>query len=187
MLQWTTEWVFGERFTETAHLYNFCKIHPKFHINLSTADLFYTYLTEFFSCFDRLFKFVNAQSHKFQQKRRSIRLISDEDLVGIEYLWKLILSDSDEVADRGVQLIREIYTNISPQLKSDIKRIHQTFIQECFQRFKLVYDQIKSKPNPATYQQRLNVLIRILVVLREYLAECDYSYHKERGILPMSR
>ncbi|CAF4414654.1 unnamed protein product, partial [Adineta steineri] len=65
------------------------------------------------SCFDRFFKSVNAQSNKFQQKRRSIRLISDEDLIGMEYLWKLILNGSDEVAERAIQLIKEIYTNIS--------------------------------------------------------------------------
>jgi ubiquitin carboxyl-terminal hydrolase 9/24 len=93
--------------------------------------------------------------------------MNDEDLVGIEYLWKLILNSSDEVADRGIQLMREIYTNISPQLKADAKRIHESFISDC--------------------QHKLNSLIRILIVLREYLAECDNSYHKERTILPMSR
>jgi ubiquitin carboxyl-terminal hydrolase 9/24 len=140
-----------------------------------------------FSCFDRFFKSVNAQSNKFQQKRRSIRLINDEDLIGIEYLWKLISNGTDEVSDRGIQLIKEIYTNISPQLKHDIKRIHQAFIHECFQRLKQIYDTIKLKSNQTTYQHRINSLIRILVVLREYLSECDYSYHKERSILPMSR
>jgi ubiquitin carboxyl-terminal hydrolase 9/24 len=144
-----------------------------------------------FSCFDRFFKSVNAQLNKLIQKRRSIRLIDDEDLVGIEYLWELILNGSDDVADRGIQLIKEIYTNISPQLKVNIKRIHQTFINECFQRLKRVYETIKSinkkKDTKGLYQQKLNTLIRILVVLREYLAECDNSYHKERTVLPMSR
>ena len=86
-------------------------------------------MTVIFSCFDRFFKSVNAQSNKFQQKRRSIRLINDEDLIGIEYLWKLIFNGSDEVADRGIQLMREIYTNISPQLKTDVKRIHRIIYQ----------------------------------------------------------
>jgi hypothetical protein len=31
------------------------------------------------------------------------------------------------------------------------------------------------------------MIIRLLVLLREYLGDCDYSYHKERGYLPMSR
>ncbi len=140
-----------------------------------------------FSCFDRLFKSVNAQSNKLQQKRRSIRLINDEDLIGIEYLWKLITNGSDEVAERAIQLIKEIYTNIRPQSKQDIQRIHQTFLKECFQRLKQVYDTVKLKSNHTIHQYRINSLIRILVVLREYLSECDYSYHKERSILPMSR
>jgi ubiquitin carboxyl-terminal hydrolase 9/24 len=146
-----------------------------------------TFVSFIFRCFDRFFKSVNAQSNKFQQKRRSIRLINDEDLIGIDYLWKLISSGTDEVAERSTQLIKEVYTNISPQLKNDIKRIHQTFIHECFQRLRTVYDSIKTKSNQTAYQHKLNMIIRLLIVLREYLAECDYSYHKERGILPMSR
>ncbi|CAF4718482.1 unnamed protein product, partial [Rotaria magnacalcarata] len=78
--------------------------------------------------------------NKFLPKRRSMRLINDEDLVGIEYLWKLILNGSDIVANRGIQLIKEVYTNISPSLKNDIKRIHQTFLSECFKRLRVVYD-----------------------------------------------
>jgi ubiquitin carboxyl-terminal hydrolase 9/24 len=117
--------------------------------------------------------------------------MNDEDLVGIEYLWKLILNSSDEVADRGIQLMREIYTNISPQLKADAKRIHESFISDCFDRLRPVYDSVKlmlaQQDSKQVYQHKLNSLIRILIVLREYLAECDNSYHKERTILPMSR
>lgn len=68
-----------------------------------------------------------------------------------------------------------------------MKRIHQTFLHDCFHRLKQIYDQIKTKLNSSTYQYRINSLIRILIVLREYLSECDYSYHKERSVLPMSR
>ena len=95
----------------------------------------------------------------------------------------MILNGSDEVATRGIQLIKEIYTNISPQLKTEVKRIHQTFMEECFSRLKHVYGQIKNKSTP----QRIVALIRLLTVLREYLAECDYSYHKDRNVLPMAR
>jgi len=150
------------------------------------------YLTDLgMNCFDRFFKSINAQLNKLQQKRRSIRLLNDEDLVGIEYLWKLILNSSDHVAERGIQLIREIYTNISPQLKTDVKRIHESFISDCFERLRPVYDSmkvlIKQEHSKDEYQQKINSLIRILTVVREYLAECDNSYHKERSILPMSR
>jgi ubiquitin carboxyl-terminal hydrolase 9/24 len=117
--------------------------------------------------------------------------MNDEDLVGIEYLWKLILNGSDEVANRGIQLMREIYTNISPQLKTDVKRIHESFISDCFDRLRPVYDSVKlmysQQDSKDTYQPKLISLIRILIVLREYLAECDNSYHKERSFLPMSR
>ena len=114
-------------------------------------------------------------------------MINDQNLIGIDYLWKLILNGSNEIADRGTQLIKEIYTNISSQLKHDTKRIHQTFINECFKRLRTVYDNIKLNNNQISSELGVNTLIRILIVLREYLAECDYFYHKERSILPMSR
>ncbi|CAF1048629.1 unnamed protein product, partial [Didymodactylos carnosus] len=143
------------------------------------------------SCFDRFFKTVNAQLRKLVLKRRSIRLQNDEDLVGIEYLWKLILNGSDEVAERGITLIKEIYTNISPQLKKEHKRIHETFISECFERLRTLYDSIKAMnkehDSKHVFNHKINSLIRILIVLREYMLECDNSYHKERLVLPMSR
>jgi len=83
--------------------------------------------------------------------------------------------------------MKEIYTNISPQLKQDIKRIHQTFLHDCFHRLKQVLDTVKSKSNQTIHQNRIHSLIRLLVVLREYLSECDASYHKDRAFLPMSR
>lgn len=117
--------------------------------------------------------------------------MNDEDLIGIEYLWKLIISSSDEVADRGIQLMREIYTNISPQLKTDVKRVHESFISECFERLRPIYDSLKmmnkQDDSKTIYQYKLNSLIRILTVVKVYLAECDHSYHKERTHLPMSR
>jgi ubiquitin carboxyl-terminal hydrolase 9/24 len=137
------------------------------------------------SCFDRLFKSVNADLKKFEHKRRSLRLVNNEDLVGIEYLWELILNGSEDVAHRGIQLIKEIYTNLSPPSKQEGKRIHESFIADCYQRLKQVYEKLQSTENSS--EAKLNMLIRILIVLHVYLAECDYAFHKERAFLPMAR
>ena len=137
------------------------------------------------SCFDRLFKSVNADLKKFEHKRRSLRLVNNEDLVGIEYLWKLIVNGSDDVSYRGIQLIKEIYTNLSPPSKQEGKRIHESFIADCYQRLKDVYQSI---PGPGKNSEaKLNMLMRILIVLLAYVAECDSAYHKERMFLPMAR
>ena len=144
------------------------------------------------TCFDRLFKSVNADLKKFQPKGRTVRLVDNENLVGIEYLWKLILHGPDDVAQRGTQLIKEIYTKLSPPSRSDVKRIHESFINDCYQRLKGVVESIQSsaqqpdeQPNPL--QQKFNVLTRILFVFREYLSECDLAFHKDRSSLPMFR
>ena len=143
------------------------------------------------SCFDRFFKSVNADLKKLEQKGRSIRLINHEDLVGIEYLWKLILNGSDDVSDRSTHLIKEIFTNINPPSKADVKHIHEAFLADCFQRLRHVDASLqtasKQSDSNAAYEQQVTSLIRILIVLREYVAECDNAYHKDRSILPMSR
>ena len=83
--------------------------------------------------------------------------------------------------------MKEIYTNISPQLKHDARRIHQAFLQDCFQRLKSAVDAMKAKSNAIKHQNRINALVSLLTVLKEYLAECDASYHKDRVNLPMFR
>lgn len=85
--------------------------------------------------------------------------------------------------------MKEIYTNISPQLKHDARRIHQGFLQDCFQRLNTAVDAMKSKSksNAIKQQNRINALVSLLTVLKEYLAECDASYHKDRVNLPMFR
>lgn len=107
--------------------------------------------------------------------------------MGIEYLWKLITDGVDEVAERAIQLMREIYTNISPQLKPEIKRIHQTFLEDTFRRLKQAFDSAKAKSSQSNRSNRINSLLRLLVMLKEYLSDCDTSYHKDRMLLPMSR
>ena len=113
--------------------------------------------------------------------------MNNEDLVGIEYLWELILNGSEDVAHRGIQLIKEIYTNLSPPSKQEGKRIHESFIADCYQRLKQVYDKIPTPEKKTNAEAKTNMLIRILIVLHVYLAECDYAYHKERIYLPMAR
>jgi len=135
------------------------------------------------TCFDRLFKSVNGDLKKFQTKGRNVRLVDNENLVGIEYLWKLILQGSDDVAQRGTQLIKEIYTKLSPPNRNDVRRIHESFINDCYQRLKTVYESIQND----VHQHKFNVLTRILFVFREYLSECDLAFHKDRMLLPMFR
>ena len=132
-----------------------------------------------FSCFDRLFKSVNADLHKFHQKRNTLRLINNENLVGIEYLWQVILNGIDSVFHRAVYLIKETYTNIDGSCKQETKNMHQAFLTDYYDRLVEIYQ----NRSPET----INQLIRILIVLREYILECDHNFKKERVRLPSFR
>jgi ubiquitin carboxyl-terminal hydrolase 9/24 len=69
--------------------------------------------------------------------------------------------------------------------------IHQDFIQSCVDRLKASYDTIsvleKDKDSVNRVHQETSRMIRVMTVLREYVAECDDAYGEERAILPLSR
>ena len=41
------------------------------------------------------------------------------DLVGLEYLWKAVLVAPDNIVYKPIELLRDVYTNLSPKLQQD--------------------------------------------------------------------
>ena len=76
-------------------------------------------LLGFFSCFERFFKFTNAKEGKLIGKRRGGYMMDDMDLIGLEYLWRVVLYSPDDVAEKGIQLLKDVYTNLGPRLQSN--------------------------------------------------------------------
>ena len=69
-----------------------------------------------FRCFDRFFRHVNHNDHKLRQWRRT--LMTDRlDLLGLDYLWEVILTSQQGIANKAIELMKEIYTSLTPQLK----------------------------------------------------------------------
>ncbi|KAI1241520.1 hypothetical protein IHE44_0004993 [Lamprotornis superbus] len=125
-------------------------------------------------------------------------------------IWKclaenaVVIQGSDDIANRAIDLLKEIYTNLGPRLQvnqlkgkqevvSVFRRvvIHEDFIQSCFDRLKASYDTLcvldGDKDSINCARQEAIRMVRVLTVLREYINECDSDYHEERTILPMSR
>lgn len=63
-------------------------------------------------CFERFFKAVNTKENKLVQKRRSI-LMNDPDLIGMDYLWRVITNSGEEIANRAIEIMKEVSTNNS--------------------------------------------------------------------------
>ena len=41
------------------------------------------------------------------------------DLVGLEYLWKAVLVAPDNIVYKPIELLKDVYTNLSPKLPQD--------------------------------------------------------------------
>ncbi|XP_060775080.1 probable ubiquitin carboxyl-terminal hydrolase FAF-X isoform X3 [Neoarius graeffei] len=141
-------------------------------------------------CFERFFKAVNCREGKLVAKRRAY-MMDDLELIGLDYLWRVVIQGSDDIANRAIDLLKEIYTNLGPKLQVNQVEIHEDFIQSCFDRLKASYDTLcvldGDKDSINCARQEAIRMVRVLTVLKEYINECDSEYHEERTILPMSR
>ncbi|KAM8976699.1 ubiquitin carboxyl-terminal hydrolase 9X isoform 1-T1 [Pelodytes ibericus] len=141
-------------------------------------------------CFERFFKAVNCREGKLVAKRRAY-MMDDLELIGLDYLWRVVIQGSDDIATRAIDLLKEIYTNLGPRLQVNQVEIHEDFIQSCFDRLKASYDTLcvldGDKDSINCARQEAIRMVRVLTVLKEYINECDSDYHEERTILPMSR
>jgi ubiquitin carboxyl-terminal hydrolase 9/24 len=141
-------------------------------------------------CFERFFKAVNCREGKLVAKRRAY-MMDDLELIGLDYLWRVVIQSNDDIASRAIDLLKEIYTNLGPRLQVNQVVIHEDFIQSCFDRLKASYDTLcvldGDKDSINCARQEAVRMVRVLTVLREYINECDSDYHEERTILPMSR
>ncbi|XP_057193293.1 probable ubiquitin carboxyl-terminal hydrolase FAF-X isoform X1 [Triplophysa rosa] len=141
-------------------------------------------------CFERFFKAVNCREGKLVAKRRAY-MMDDLELIGLDYLWRVVIQGSDDIATRAIDLLKEIYTNLGPKLQANQVEIHEDFIQSCFDRLKASYDTLcvldGDKDSINCARQEAIRMVRVLTVLKEYINECDSDFHEERSILPMSR
>ncbi|XP_013401949.1 probable ubiquitin carboxyl-terminal hydrolase FAF-X isoform X1 [Lingula anatina] len=142
------------------------------------------------NCFDRFFKAVNAKESKLMAKRRGGYVMDDIELIGLDYLWRVVIYGSEEVAEKAVALMREVYTNLGPHLQSSQLAIHEDFLSICRDRMKAMYDTVtalqKDKDSLKVDQESTRI-IRVMTLLREYIQECDDTHGEERAILPLNR
>ncbi|XP_026291782.1 probable ubiquitin carboxyl-terminal hydrolase FAF-X isoform X3 [Frankliniella occidentalis] len=149
-------------------------------------------------CFERFFKAVNTKEGKLKAKRRSF-MMDDVDLIGTEYLWRVVTNSADEIASRGIELLKDVNTNLGPQLQSQLVKFHESYVSECLCRLRAHYDTITilssssgdSDEDPILARKRLQgeavKLCRVMKVLQEYISECDNDFNGERKILPLQR
>lgn len=140
-------------------------------------------------CFERFFKAVNLKENKLIGKKRS-HLTEDLDLIGLDYLWNVVLNGSDEVSLRAIELLKETFTRLGPNLQSKQIHIHDEIISSCIDRLRAAYDTVSvilgDPASESKIKQEVNRITRLLKVLHEYIFQCDSDFGDERTILPMA-
>ncbi|XP_068731970.1 ubiquitin carboxyl-terminal hydrolase 9X-like isoform X1 [Montipora capricornis] len=151
-------------------------------------------------CFERFFRGVNIKERKLTAKRRSY-LMEDLDLIGVDYLWQVVLQGSDDIASRAIELLKETFTSLGPKLRENQVDIHDKFIMNCTNQIRQSADLLSSKSTEnATIESKSDKTVshdqlleeakktvRCLTVLKEYVGECDDDHAEERAILPHGR
>ena len=69
-----------------------------------------------FRCFNCFFCHVNVTEHKLRPWRRTL-LTDSLELMGIEYLWEVILTAQQGIAHKAIDSMKDVYTNLTLQLK----------------------------------------------------------------------
>lgn len=151
-------------------------------------------------CFERFFKAVNSKEDKLKAKNRGY-VLDDEDLIGKDYLWRVITAGGEEIAYKAIELLKEVSTALGPRLQAKVENFHENFINECCDRLKAHMDNLAILKNAKVglkghaeedcdTQMRMveaEKMRRIVKVLQEYIKECDRTFTGDRVFLPLSR
>ena len=142
-------------------------------------------------CFDRFFRMVNINERRLVAWRRGF-VTEKVDLQGIDYLWKAMLVAPENIVSKPIELLKDVYTNLSTKLQQD--QVHTQFIQVCMTRLQVIYEGLKQyKPGEIEHESpevqqghrtEVNKLVRCLSLLKEYVVDCDEEYSEERGMPP---
>lgn len=148
----------------------------------------YSFFISICRCFERFFKAVNSKEGKLKAKRRAFQM-DDVDLIGVEYIWRVVTNSGDEIANRAIELLKEVNTNLGPRLQASLVDFHETYISECLDRLRAHYDTVSMLNSHDEPRQRAEAIkmCRVMKVLQEYISECDGEYAGERKILPLHR
>lgn len=160
-----------------------------------------TLLTESgIKCFERFFKAVNSKEEKLKAKHRNY-VLDDEDLIGKDYLWRVITTAGEEISNKAIELLKEVSTALGPRLQSKVADFHENFINECYERLRTHYDNINilsktidgciaKDEECVDMKARLQFaeqMCRVIRVLQEYIKECDRNFTGDRMRLPLAR
>lgn len=97
----------------------------------------------------------------------------------------------EEIAQMGIDLLRDLYAFPSPKLQANIVNLHKDFILECMDQLRPIHDNLGALENDKEYHNKIvqdaNKAVRILKVITEYILQYDKDYGGERARPPLAK
>ena len=94
-------------------------------------------------CFEKFFKYVNYNEDKQSMRRRGWYQTNSLELVGLEYLWKLIMIADETIAQQGIELLKEIFTNFHTDHSQGDSSPHLQLILSCMNQLQEGFDKLQ--------------------------------------------
>lgn len=110
------------------------------HLAHSICTVYYTayvqYITHvqfFFThrCFDRFFRMVNLNQNRLSKWNRTCFITENVDLIGLDYLWEAILSAPEYIVHKPIELMKDIFTNLSTKLPQEQVKLLHMYMYKC--------------------------------------------------------
>ena len=108
-----------------AHTHTHARMHARAHTHTHTPTHTHPHThthvhthTHTHRCFGRFFQMVNINERRLVAWRRGF-ITENIDLVGLEYLWKVVLVAPDNIVYKPIELLKDVYTNLSAKLQQD--------------------------------------------------------------------
>ena len=98
-------------------MYCTCTMYIQYTL-YTCLGIWVAFLSPNFRCFDRFFRMVNINERRLSAWRRGF-ITENVDLVGLEYLWKAVLLAPDSIVYKPIELLKDVYTNLSNKLQQD--------------------------------------------------------------------
>lgn len=64
--------------------------------------------------------------------------MDDLQLIGMNYVWEVVLCSTEDIAQKAIELLRETFTNLGPRLQANQYLIHEDFIMNCISKLKVI-------------------------------------------------
>ena len=120
-------------------------------------------------CFEKFFKYVNYNEDKLTMRRRGWYQTNSLELVGLDYLWKLIMVADESIAQQGIELLKEIFTNFHTDHSQGDASPHLQLILSCMTQLQEGFDKLQEDmaENSSEMSPRRNIQSQVCFLISE--------------------